>query len=119
MKHLIVAAFIATSAFGVFAQETQVPASADRPKTAVRGSRAYPPFDRAKFEERMKQRRAEVQAKVITLLKAAGVADEKTAELAAEIDKVYRPQRPQGMHRPPMRGVRPQPASEKKPTEQK
>ena len=72
-----------------------------------------PGFDRAKFEERLKQRRAEQKAKVVELLKANGVADEaKANEVAEAIEKIYsRPQRPAGMRdrRPPLPGPRAQP----------
>ena len=123
MRILVFAAALASFATCAFAEEvTAKPAEeAKAPaeqKTAVGTARIpRPGFDRAKYEERLKQRRAEQKAKVIELLKAGGVEDEaKAKEMAEAIEKIYsRPQRSAGSRdrRPPLPGPRAQPPAPK------
>ena len=110
MKKLVLAAAVAAMTPGAFAEAAApaVPAEASKNVEAVnpgKGVRQRHQFDRAKFEERMKQRRADRLVKVVEAVKAAGITDEaKAKELAETIDKLYaRPMRPP---RPP-RNVRP------------
>lgn len=127
MKKLVISvAVLSVAAFACVAEEAAAPAP--QPAQAAVQASQRPKFDRAKFEERMRQRRAEMRARVTEILRAAGVADEKKAEaLAEEIDQVYtaRPQRPQRPEGPRgMRGPRPSkaPAAQPAPnaqTEQK
>ena len=108
MRILVFAAALASFATCAFAEEVSAKPAAEakapaEQKVATGAMRApRPGFDRAKYEERMKIRRAEQKAKVIELLKAQGIEDEaKVAEMAEAIEKIYsrpsRPQRPAGM----------------------
>ena len=104
MKKLLFAAVLAAAASCSFAAEpAEAPAAPAAPAKTVekaeRPARPRPAFDRAKFEERMRQRKAERDAKVIEAIKAAGITDEaKAKELAEQIEKIYaRPQRPHRM----------------------
>ena len=87
------------------ASSAAVAADASAPKAveAAKPVRQRPAFNRAKFEDQLKQRRAERMAKVVEAVKAAGIADEaKAKELAESIDKIYaRPMRPPRPPRPP------------------
>ena len=107
MKRLIIAIALTTLAAGVFAAEEAAKPEKDAKQTeAVAGRPQRGGFDRAKFEEHMKKRRAERRSKVVEILKANGIADEaKVNEVADAIEKVYsRPQRP-----PRPMGMRPRP----------
>ena len=125
MKKLMVLAAIAAAASGLFAAEGEAAkakegAAAAAPVAAeasVRGARpAGVPFDRAKFEERIKKLQEERRGKVADILKAAGVPDDKVGALVDEIDKVYarrrpspRMQRPGGPNGAPRRQPRQRP----------
>ena len=104
MKKLLFAAAFAAVASGSFAADSaEAPAApAETAKIVEKAEKAVrqrPAFDRSKFEERMRQRKAERDAKVIEAIKAAGITDEaKAKELAEQIEKIYtRPQRPHRM----------------------
>ena len=114
MKKLMAMAALAALSAGAFAEaaapapaaaEQKVPAAAAAaPAAGARPeARRRPMFDRAQFEARMRERQAERRAKVVELLKGAGVPEDKAPALAEEIDGVYsrraaRPQRPPRMH---------------------
>ena len=106
MKKLIAIAAVATLATGAFAEDTAAAPAAETPAAPAAAEAAKPQaprgFDRAKYEERMKQRRLEQKAKVVEILTAAGVPAEKADATAEEIEGVYRPQR-----RPRSQGKRP------------
>ena len=92
MKKLVLAVALATLAFGVSAAEDAAKPVQEQKaaEQAVDRFQRPPVFDRAKFEERMKKRRAEQKAKVVEILKANGIADEaKANEVADAIEKVY------------------------------
>ena len=97
MKKLMFSAALAAMAFGAVADGKAPEAAAEAPKAAeaAKSERVRPAFDRAKFEERMNQMRAERTEKVVAAIKAAGITDEaKAKELAETIDKLYsRPRR--------------------------
>ena len=104
MKTLIATA-ISAMAMGVFAAEAEnaaQPAVPPPAQEAVAQPQAPQGFDRAKFEERMKQRRLERKAKVVAILTAAGIPAEKVDATAEEIDGVYTRRPPRGP-RPPRR----------------
>lgn len=114
MKTLIATALSAL-AVGVFAAEAENAAQAAVPppaQEAAANPQAPRGFDRAKFEERMKQRRLERTKKVVDILVSAGVPAEKAAAAAEEIDSVYvrppRRPRPPRSPRPPMPRAKPQ-----------
>ena len=102
-KLLFAAAFVAVACGSFAAESAAAPAAPVEPAKAVEKAegavRQRPAFDRAKFEERMRQRKAERDAKVLEAIKAAGITDEaKAKELAEQIEKLYaRPQRPHRM----------------------
>ena len=113
MKKLMTMAALAALSAGAFAdeaapapaaeQKTPAAAVAAPPAGARPEARRRPMFDRAQFEARMRERQAERRAKVVELLKGAGVPEDKAPALAEEIDGVYsrraaRPQRPPRMH---------------------
>ena len=106
MKTLIAAAVCAL-AVGAFAAETEKPAEAAAAPAAEAAKAAKPlaprGFDRAKYEERMKQRKLERKAKVTALLTEAGLPAEKAEATAEAIDEVYtsRPKRPVRPNRKP------------------
>jgi len=101
MKRLIAAAAVAAMAAVAFADNVaadpkETPAA---PVAAEAAKQQTPPtFDRAKFEERMKQRKLERKAKVVAILTAAGIPAEKVEAIAEEIDGVY-------TRRPPRRSA--------------
>lgn len=115
MKKLIAAAVCAL-AVGAFADETEKVAEAAAPAQVEAAAKPHAPrgFDRAKYEERIKQRKLERKAKVVALLAEAGVPAEKAEATAEAIDEVYtrRPQRPPRPPRPPRKpGDRKAPAA--------
>jgi len=111
MKRLMVAAAIAAMSAGLFAAEGDGAPKADgaaeaqavEAAPARRARHAGAPFDRAKFEERMKKRHEERRAKVAEIIKSAGVAEDKVAATVDEIDKLYARRPPQRPERPPRR----------------
>ena len=110
MKRLMVAAAIAAMSAGLFAAEGDgAPKAADgaveaqAAASARRARHAGAPFDRAKFEERMKKRQEERRAKVAEILKSAGVAEDKVEATVDEIDKLYARRPPQRPERSPRR----------------
>lgn len=114
MKKLIAIAAVSVMAVGSFADDGAA-APKEAPATPVAAEAAKPQtppsFDRAKYEERMKQRKLERKAKVVAILTAAGVPAEKVDATAEEIDGLYtrRPPRrpmPQGMRPPRQRPPR-------------
>ena len=130
-KLMTVAALVALST-GAFADEAApAPAGGQKAPAAVAAApapgaearpkalRRSPTFDRTQLEARMRERQAERRAKVVALLKGAGVPADKAPALAEEIEGVYvrrmsRPQRPtrmQGKGKGPegVREKRPQP----------
>ena len=108
MKKLMFAAAIAAMTFGLTAEEAKPEATAPAPAAAEAkpAKPARPQFDRAKFEERMKERKAAQKAKIVEILKNYGMAEEKAGECAEEIMQAGRPQRPQ---RPPKAPKAPKP----------
>lgn len=100
MKKLMFAAAVAAMSCGVFAEEAKTEAPAEKPAAVENARRARPQFDKAKFEERMKQRQAERKAAVVEILKKYGLDDEKAAACADELQKVGRPVRPPRPQRP-------------------
>lgn len=98
MKKLIAMAAVVTLAAGAFAEDNAEAPKEKTPAAQVAAAaklRSPHGFDRAKFEERMKQRRLELMKKVTDILVAAGIPAEKAGATAEEIDGVYmrRPQR--------------------------
>ena len=99
MKKLIVAAMIAGSMM-VMAEEAGKPAEA--PKAAATTATAVPrrqitPEQRAamkaKFEERMAARKAEMEKKALDVIKKYGLDDEKAKALLADLEAVMKPAR--------------------------
>ena len=116
MKRLMIAAALLALSAGAFAEEaTPAPAApaADAVK-AVQGKPGRPPFDRAKYEARMRERQEARRAKVAEILAAAGVDAEKAKTLALEIEKVYA-SRPPRQPRQPREGKKRLPQGERKP----
>ena len=105
MKKLIFAAALSAIVFAVEAQEAQQntppPPPQGEVKPAPKEGKGAPRFDRAKFEERMKQRQAERKNAMIAILKKYGLDDEKAAACADELTKAQRPQRPERHERMP------------------
>ena len=107
MKKLVIALSLSALALGACAEgEAAKPANEQKAAEAVAGRAQRQGFDRARFEEYMKKRRAERRNKVVEILKSNGIADEaKANEVADAIEKLYaRPQRPP---RPAGNGQRP------------
>lgn len=107
MKKLIAIAAISTIAVGAFADDgAEAPKEAAAAPVAAEAEKPHTPpaFDRAKYEERMKQRSLERKAKVVEILAKAGVPAEKAEATADEIDGVYTRRPPR---RPAPHGMRP------------
>ena len=99
MKKLIAAAMIAGSMMAM-AEEAGKPAEA--PKAAattavVTPRRQITPEQRAamraKFEERMAARKAEIEKKAVEVIKKYGLDDEKAKSLFAELEAIVKPAR--------------------------
>ena len=97
MKKLIFAALVAGSAFA-FADEAAkpaAPAAAAAVKAPAR--RQITPEQRAamraKFEQRMAARKAEMEKKGLEIIKKYGLDDEKAKALLAELEAAMRPAR--------------------------
>ena len=108
MKKLIAAAMIAGSMM-VMAEEAAKPAEAPKANapTAVTPRRQMTPEQRdamrAKFEQRMAARKAEMEKKSLDVIKKYGLDDEKAKALLADLEAVMRPARrprPNAMKRP-------------------
>ena len=99
MKKLIVAAMIAGSMMAM-AEEAAKPAEAPKAAAstaAVAPRRQITPEQRAamkaKFEERMAARRAEMEKKAVEVIKKYGLDDEKAKALFAELEAIVKPAR--------------------------
>ena len=109
MKKLIAAAMIAGSMM-VMAEEAAKPAEAPKanaPAAAVAPRRQMTPEQRdamrAKFEQRMAARKAEMEKKALDVIKKYGLDDEKAKALLADLEAVMKPARrprPNVMKRP-------------------
>ena len=103
MKKLMFAAAIAAMTFGLTAEEAKPEATAPAPAAAEAkpAKPARPQFDRAKFEERMKERKAAVKARAVEVLKKYGLDDAKADACYEELQQALRPPRPDRVKRPP------------------
>ena len=92
MKKLIAIAAVSVITAGAFADDgAAAPKEAPAAPAAAEAAtpQTPPPFDRAKFEERMKQRKLKRKAKVVSILTAAGIPADKVEAVAEEIDGAY------------------------------
>ena len=90
MKKLIAIAAVSVMTAGAFADDgAAAPKEAPAAPAAAEAAtpQTPPPFDRAKFEERMKQRKLERKAKVVSILTAAGIPADKVEAVAEEIER--------------------------------
>ena len=107
MKKLIFAALVAGSAFA-FAEEAAKPAASAAPAAVKAPARRQITPEqraemRAKFEQRMAARKAEVEKKALEIIKKYGLDDEKAKALFAELETAMRSSRrprPNMMKRP-------------------
>ena len=97
MKKLIAAAMIAGSMM-VMAEEAAKPAEAAKAAVpAMAARKQITPEQRAamkaKFEERMAARKAEMEKKALDVIKKYGLDDEKAKALLADLEAVLKPAR--------------------------
>ena len=110
MKKLIAIAVVSVMATGAFANDgAAAPKKAPTAPGAAEAaaSQTPPSFDRAKYEELMKQRKLKRKAKVVAILTAAGIPSEKVEAIAEEIDGVYSRRTPRRPMPQDMRPPRP------------
>ncbi len=115
MKRLVIAAALAALSAGAFADEPAAAAPATEAVKATQAAPGRPPFDREKYEARMRERQEARRAKVVEILSAAGVEAEKAQTLSKEIDKVYMSRPPRPPRDPNRAGKRKVPQGERKP----
>lgn len=97
MKKLIFAALVAGTAF-VFAEEAAKPAAPAAPAAVKAPARRQITPEqraemRAKFEQRMAARKAEMEKRSLEIIKKYGLDDEKAKALLAELETAMRPSR--------------------------
>ena len=108
MKKLIVAAMIAGSMMAM-AEEAAKPAEAAKPTAVATPVRKQISAEqraamRAKFEQRIAARKAEMQKKALEIIKKYGLDDEKAKALLDELEAAMKPSRrprPHMAKRPP------------------
>lgn len=102
MKKLMIAAFLAC-AMCAFAEDAVAKPEAPKPPAVQR--QKLTPEQRKAFHEKMmaarKARQAEIQVKVVTALKEAGLTDEQAKVTADKIEKIYMSGRRPGAPRNP------------------